>query len=271
MRVQTEEWRRFIPGVRMYKGKKTLFWNGEILWDDDDLFGHPLIYDEEERDSWEVIIVLPGVEVIPQWAFCTFEKLEAVIMSDTVRRIEDNAFDACESLMFVKLLRNLEYIGREAFPYCKSLTSIFIPQSCRDIGRWAFWNCTKLIIFNVPRQTQLGDDVIAGTALIHVSQFETSGYGSYNNIEVHEWVKNLNQGEDYELHRACSSFNPLKEIIYGILKRKGPSAFQKKNEVGLTPSDYLDSNPFAEIHIDQKALMKQYVMEMMGETVFNVM
>ena len=72
MRVQTEEWRRFIPGVRMYKGKKTLFYNGEILFDsyiyeygeddEDEIF---LIYNEEERKSWEVIIVLPGVDSIP--------------------------------------------------------------------------------------------------------------------------------------------------------------------------------------------------------------
>ena len=55
MRVQTEEWRRFVPGVRMYNGEKTLFYNGEKLWEGDEHDGHPLIYDEEERNSWKVI------------------------------------------------------------------------------------------------------------------------------------------------------------------------------------------------------------------------
>lgn len=80
MRVQTEEWRRFIPGVRMYKGKKTLFYNGEILWDE--ITGAPLIYDKKERKTWEVIIVLPGVKVIPKWNFLECEHVTAVIMND---------------------------------------------------------------------------------------------------------------------------------------------------------------------------------------------
>ena len=48
-RVQTEEWRLFIPGVRMYEGKKTLFYNGEKLYDA--VNGEFLSYDYEERES----------------------------------------------------------------------------------------------------------------------------------------------------------------------------------------------------------------------------
>ena len=116
MRVQTEEWRRFIPGVRMYKGKKTLFYNGEKVFDVENR--EYLIYDEEEQESWEVLIVLPGVEVIPAENFSSCEKLETVIMSDTVRRIERSAFYYCHDLFFVRLSRNLEYIGVHAFQEC---------------------------------------------------------------------------------------------------------------------------------------------------------
>lgn len=41
----------------------------------------PLIYNEEEKFSWEVVIVLPGVEVIPKWTFLRCEKLETVIIA----------------------------------------------------------------------------------------------------------------------------------------------------------------------------------------------
>ena len=67
------DWKEIVtlrPGVRNYQGKKTLFYNGDILWDDGFLLGRPLIYDKEERESWKVIIVLPGVELIP---FHTFD------------------------------------------------------------------------------------------------------------------------------------------------------------------------------------------------------
>ncbi|GFH50289.1 hypothetical protein CTEN210_06765 [Chaetoceros tenuissimus] len=258
MRVQTEEWRRFIPGVRMYQGKKTLFYNGEELYDDDN--GEYLVYSEEEQKSWEVIIVLPGVRVIHVKTFSTLSKIETVIMADdSVETIEEMAFDRCRSLKIVKFSRNLEFIGMGAFWSCRSLISIFIPPSCREIGNQVFQYCEKLIIFHVPRHTMMGVKAIRETALFDASPFEVD-------VRVHEWVKGINDDDKYELHRACSSFNPLMDIIYGIVKRKGLASFKKQNEVGMTPFDYLDTNPFADIDIDQRALMKRYVLEMMGET-----
>ena len=252
----------------MYKGKKTYFYNGEELWDDENN-GEYLIYSEEEQKSWEVVIVLPGVEVIPEDTFDDCENLETVIMSDTVIRIEDCAFAACENLSFVRLSRNLEYIGRNAFCDCSSLASIFIPPSCREIARVAFADCHKLIILRVPRQTQLGRNVIENTALIKASPFEVDEWGSYDGIteSVNEWIRNINRDDDqFAFHRVCSSFNPLSEIIYQIVKRQGFISFKKKNELGITPLEYLEANPFAE-HIDQSSLVKRYVLEMMGEAV----
>ncbi|GFH44646.1 leucine-rich repeat domain-containing protein [Chaetoceros tenuissimus] len=270
MRVQTEEWRRFTPGVRMYKGKKTLFYNGEPLWEGRNVDGHPRrIYDWKERDSWEVIIVLPGVELIPNETFSSCENLKTVIMADSLKRIEEWVFNHCYCLEYVKLSNNLEYIGYGAFQSCSSLSSVFIPPSCREIDYGAFWNCKKLIIFVVPQHTQLGEDMIGCTALIEASLFELNENGDYeseNSDEVNEWIKNTNGNTDeYALHRACSSYNPFTEIIYQIVKRQGLEAFHKKNEIGITPFQYLDTNPFADI--SQSAIMKRYVLEMMGEAV----
>ena len=90
IRVQMEEWHTFMPGIRMYKGKKTYFYNGEILRDEET--GEFLIYDWKERYSWEVIIVLPGVVVIPYGTFTYCTNVETVIESDSVKRIEKLAF-----------------------------------------------------------------------------------------------------------------------------------------------------------------------------------
>mgnify|MGYP001305146542 CR=1 FL=1 len=136
------------PGVRNYKGKVTLFYNGEILWEGNDEVGHPLIYDWEERDSWEVIIILPGVEVIPEFTFYDCDNVKTVIMNDSVRRIESLVFEDCYNLKFVKLSTNLEYIGHGAFNGCSSLASVNTPSSCREIGDYAFGSCTKLIILS---------------------------------------------------------------------------------------------------------------------------
>ena len=263
MRVQTEEWRRFIPGMRMYRGKMTLFYNGEKLSDveDDDFF----IYDYEEKQSWEVIIVLPGVEVIPEHTFCNFHNVEAVIMNDSVKVIHDDAFNNCKSLSYVRLSRNLEYIGAWAFNRT-SLYSIFIPPSCREIGNWAFQGCEKLIILQVSQQTELGQNVIRRTALIDKSPFTSTINGSYENTdEVNHWIKNRHQDNEFSLHRACSSYDPLNEVIYDIVRRQGLKAFKKIDSFGVTPSQYLSENPIADI--EEKKIIKRYILDMMGEVI----
>jgi len=192
-------------------------------------------------------------------------------MSDTVKRIEYGVFKSCSSLEFVKLSTNLEYIGEWAFENCESLTAIFIPPSCTEIDECAFSGCKKLIIFHVPQTTELGDNVIANTALIQASHFEEDelqlGLSYYQNSEeVNVRIKNINgQDEEYALHRACSSFNPISDTIYEIVKRQGLESLKKENEIGITPLQYLEKNPFADI--DQRKLMKRYILEMMGEII----
>ncbi|GFH44632.1 hypothetical protein CTEN210_01106 [Chaetoceros tenuissimus] len=286
MRVQTEEWRRFIPGVRMYKGKKTLFYNGEKLYDVEN--NEYLMYNQDERKTWEVIIVLPDVEVIPERTFRFCKNVEAVIMSDTVKRIEAAAFLFCKSLVIVRLSRNLECIGEFAFVACEPLTSIFIPPSCREIEDRAFEHCKNLIILKVPLQTQLGDSVIAKTALIEASPFPTGIRnqinpdlegtmadrfdatlaelaGLYDNNQVNEWLRNMHRDEQFSLHRACSSYNPLGEIVFDIVKRQGLKAFQRPDNVGVTASQYLSANPFTEMQ--EKMIIKRYILDMMGEVI----
>jgi hypothetical protein len=261
----------------MYKGKITYFYNGEILWDEET--EEFLIYDEEERKTWEVIIVLPGVEVIPKNTFCGCDNgktvggcknVKTVIMSDSVKRIESWAFSYCGRLEFVRLSSNLEYIGSFAFEACRSLSSIFIPPSCREISDSAFYMCTKLIILSVPRQTQLGEQVIGNTAFIKASPFEVDENGYYydHNEEVNEWIKNLNQAEEFALHRECASIEPpSEENIYEIINHQGLPSIHVKNEIGLTAFEYLQKNPYTENQIDQHKLIKRYILDLMEEII----
>ena len=253
----------------MYKGKKTLFYNGEKLHEGDDYWlGRPLIYDRKERDSWEVIIVLPGVEIIPAFTFSHCENVETVFMDVTVRRIERDAFAACEGLVFIKLSTNLEYIGRLAFWSCDSLTSIFVPPSCREIGDWAFQCCEKLIILNIPQNVQLGRGVFEVTELMKRSPIDTDEDGDYNEdneVEAVQWIRSFNNEEIHALHRACSSFNPLSEIIHNLVKRLGIDAMRIKNSIGITPSQYLEANMFTDI--SEKEIVNRYILDSMGEIV----
>ena len=257
----------------MYNGKKTYFYNGEKLWEGDH-DGHPLVYDEEERNSWRVIMVLPGVEVIPEGTFFDCKNVKTVIMNDSVKRIERFAFTWCDrhfgfcssSLEFVKLSRNLEYIGYCAFYGCSSLSSIFIPPSCREIDDWAFGFCRRLLILGLSQDVQLGEGVFQCTALMKKSPNETDGYGRYDDddeVAAVQWIKSINDGEAYALHRACSSFNPLSEIIHTLVQQQGLVGMRVPNAIGITPSQYLAANTFADI--SEKEIINRFTLEMMGE------
>ncbi|GFH58472.1 leucine-rich repeat domain-containing protein [Chaetoceros tenuissimus] len=264
------EWDAIVeegPGMRMWKGKMTLFYNGEKLFDDENR--EYLMYSKEQRESWEVMIVLPRVKVIPGFTFSYCKNVKTVIMSDSVKRIEGAVFSSCESLEYVRLSRNLERIGIMAFSFCKSLTSIFIPPSCRQITS-AFCGCTKLIILSVPQHTELGENVIAATALIEASPFRTESLGNYKNQEeVNAWIKNILQGDEFALHRKCSAVNPpLENDLVAILKEQGlpgRDTWRKPNSIGVTPLEYLEANPYVEI--DEEKILKKFILEMMGEVV----
>lgn len=101
--------------------------------------------------------------------------------------------------------------------------------------------------------------------MINVSSFGQNAVYVLNNREVNQWIKNINgrEEEEYALHRACSSYNPLEDIIYAIVKRQGLSSFYRPNSIGITPIQYLKENPYAEVN--QRKIINRYVLAMMGE------
>ena len=221
-----------------------------------------------ERDSWEVIIVLPGVEVVPALTFYDCRNIKTVIVYDTVQRIENEAFKECWNLEFVKLSRSLAYIGGWAFQCCFSLNSIFIPPTCREIGDYAFASCRKLLLLGLPHHTQLDEGVFQNTALIKKSPIQINKYGSYNKYSDDEaiatqWVKSINSDESFALHHACSSIKPLADVIHALVKRQGIESMRMKNTIGITPSQYLEANTF--VDISEKEIINRFTLAAMGE------
>ena len=260
MKVTTHEWQNFVPGVRMYKGLKTLFYNGEKLWNGK-CFGNPLVHDKKERHSWEQIVVLPGVKVISSWTFNRCKNIKRILMPDSVQRIEEAAFSSCISLVFVKFSRGLEYIGKAAFYDCSSLFSIFIPMSCREIGPEAFACCSKLQIFNASPHTSF-----LGTSVLHSTRLLERYPNRYEENEVQNWIRSMNIGEIYILHRICASENPS---LQAIPKRNAPRWWTCGDDEAewdcISSSEYLLQNPFTEIN--EIRIVKHCILGLMGEII----
>ncbi|GFH56406.1 hypothetical protein CTEN210_12882 [Chaetoceros tenuissimus] len=194
-----------------------------------------------ERLSWEQVIVEEGVTVIPHTTFGGCHGLKKVIFANTVTKIKDHAFYCCKQLVHVNLGLGLVCVEMNAFGCC-NLSCVFVPPSCREIRSSAFASNKNLSILQVPQETELDNDCIDDTKLAEFALSET-------NTQTYPitWIKNINADDTYALHRACSSYEPLKEVIYGIIEEKGLKAFNEKNEIGITPSRYLKENPYADL------------------------
>lgn len=273
----------YYDGSKLYNDELDYEWKQKACdngfncetWEEWDLSDECKAY-WSERESWQQVIVVDGVTEIPENTFCHCTQIKQVIFANTVIRIGSCAFQFCFSLVSIKLPMNLEYIGSNAFSCC-DLTSIFIPPKCKDIKQRAFRGNYNLEIFNVPQQVQLDKNVIARTELLEESHFEMYEYDDtdeVNNLfkeegyddqtdEVNDWLKNINNDEKYSLHRACCSFQPLKQVIMAIIIKQGIGAFNVKNEIGITPSRYLKENPYADVK--ETDIIQNYIMKMMGE------
>lgn len=217
-----------------------------------------------KRNSWQQIIVVEGVTAIPEYIFCDCYKIKRVIFANTVIRIKTCAFNGCKSLIYIKWSINIKVIGINAFGGC-DLSSVFVPPRCREVDSFAFRGNKNLTIFYIPQETVLGNEVVDGTKLMGYSRFEKNKFGFYNagSDEINAWVRNINNGDKYALHRACCSFQPMINVIFTIIQEQGIGAFSRKNELGLTPSAYLKENPFADI--TEKEIIHYYIAQMMGE------
>ncbi|GFH43784.1 hypothetical protein CTEN210_00257 [Chaetoceros tenuissimus] len=220
-----------------------------------------------ERMSWQQIIIEEGVTEIPDFTFDHCYNIKRVIFANTVIRIGRCVFYWCKNLEYIKLSISLEVIGSYAFLSC-DLSSVFIPPTCREIGAHAFSKNKNLSILHVPQQAQFGIRMIdEETKLLNESHLfsDARDRPSRTSRRVNDWLKNINDGNDYSLHRACSSFQPLKEVIWTIIEEKGLKAFKKKNGIGITPSRYLAENPFTDI--TEMDIIHDYITKQMGECV----
>ena len=115
------------------------------------------------------VLRLPdGLEVVEEFWFCHYG-MEKLIVSNTVRVLEQCAFGECERLREVVFEpgSRLEFIGKECF-HDNGLQKIVIPKSVREIGEMAFRNCRDLSSLSFEKGSALkevGAHVFSGTQL----------------------------------------------------------------------------------------------------------
>ena len=119
--------------------------------------------------------VPPGIEVIGRFAFSHNSRFSEVIISDTVRDIEEGAFHSCQHLKRIEIPGSVSSVGQRAFEWClhlreavihegvkailfgafgdcRELESVTLPDSITTIHAGAFYGCRSLKTIRIPRE-----------------------------------------------------------------------------------------------------------------------
>lgn len=107
------------------------------------------------------------VKSIAECAFYECSDIQAVIIPDTVEKLERYAFYKCSSLSLIQMSSNMTYIGSWCFGGC-AFENIDIPEGVQYIGKDAFRDCKKIKSFRFPKSitTRIESGVLLGCGKI---------------------------------------------------------------------------------------------------------
>ena len=109
-------------------------------------------WNNEESDYTEniyTVIIEPGITNVGSFAFWNCKKLEKIVISNTVKVIEDTAFGSCSNLETITIPNGVEQIDSYAFSDCENLKKVNISSSVNNISTSAFSGCSNLSDFIV--------------------------------------------------------------------------------------------------------------------------
>jgi hypothetical protein len=172
------------------------------------------------KDRIREIEFSSDVKVIGEMAFSDCKKLEKIILTPSIERIEDFAFSGCHALCDVEIPEGLTHIGRAAFAGCGGITSVTISESVANIEDQAFMGCVNLanVRFNEGLQ-RIGRQafghcvsirrMVLPSSVQDIQPFAFDACESLTYVEMDKSLKSL--CEDRNVFRRCP---PTLEIKY---------------------------------------------------------
>ena len=128
--------------LKKYKGKKEYVAIPSKI----EIIGEKAFYGMKIKE----VIFPDGLTKIKENAFEKCEKLESVIIPQTVKTIMPLAFKDCVALKEVKFTGGFDVIETSTFENCSSLEKIEFPNNCKSIANCAFKKCQSLKEITLP-------------------------------------------------------------------------------------------------------------------------
>ena len=103
------------------------------------------------------------VESIGDKAFYQCERMNSIVLPDSLRSIGSAAFEQCPYLEEIGIPDSVTTIGSSAFSGCRRLTSVSLGDGVTEIGGGAFSGCSSLISLTIPDSvTSIGENAFSG-------------------------------------------------------------------------------------------------------------
>ena len=103
------------------------------------------------------------VTAVGDQAFYQCERMNSIVLPDSLRSIGSAAFEQCPYLEEIGIPDSVTTIGSSAFSGCRRLTSVSLGDGVTEIGGGAFSGCSSLISLTIPDSvTSIGENAFSG-------------------------------------------------------------------------------------------------------------
>lgn len=99
----------------------------------------------EVTDEVDLIYVVPeGVQELAPHSFYCVDRLEKLVLPDSLKRIGNMALFQMYGLKEINFPEGLESIGKDGVAFCTALTEIELPSTIKKLEKYAFFDCNKV-------------------------------------------------------------------------------------------------------------------------------
>lgn len=200
------------------------------------------------------------------------DKIEEVILPNSIEKIGDSFFEDWPSLKTITLNDGLKEIGARTFYGCSNLESIVIPDSVEKIGKLAFGNLLSLQSVTIGKNATFEDNPFFG-------DYYDENLAQGKAFSKLEEIKVSNENENYDSRDNCNALIDTKTntillgtkntIIPSTVTSIGKFAFVNSSIEGITiPGNVKIVGDYAFINSILKNVLIESGVESIGKTAF---
>lgn len=171
---------------------------------------------------------LPDVKILPRLCFSGAKKLQAIMIPDSVEKIENAAFENCTALQDVIFLGDsTREIENNCFRGCSALLFLQLPVYLRSISPYLLENCTNLTELEVPYYVnKIGKGAFRNCPLLTKLGLTSDCWVAENDDDRINLYDNYGAYDD----RAATDFVCLSSESYSFTKCEEDEEFTAKAE-----------------------------------------